>query len=152
TQSSLVDELPAHSINLICIDEGLANEPADNLDLPVDTSSVAYVIYTSGSTGKPKGVRVAHRAVVNFLTSMSNQPGLSAEDILLAVTTLSFDIAALELYLPLIVGAKVVILPRETAADGEALRQALEREKATVMQATPTTWRQLLGAGWTGNR
>jgi amino acid adenylation domain-containing protein len=152
TQSVLVDELPAHDTQIVRIDADLVKDSADNLDLPVDTSGVAYVIYTSGSTGKPKGVRVPHRAVVNFLTSMASQPGICADDILLAVTTPSFDIAVLELFLPLIVGAKIVISHRETAADGEALRQALEREEATMMQATPTTWRQLLGAGWKGNR
>ncbi len=78
----------------------------------------AYVIYTSGSTGKPKGVVVPHRAVVNFLTSMAREPGLTADDVLVAVTTLSFDIAVLELQLPLTVGATVVIASREEAIDG----------------------------------
>jgi amino acid adenylation domain-containing protein len=112
----------------------------------------AYVIYTSGSTGKPKGVVVPHRAAVNFLTSMWREPGLTLNDVLLAVTTLSFDIAVLELQLPLTLGATVVVASREDAADGRALMALLEGHAATVMQATPTTWRMLLQAGWNGSQ
>jgi len=112
----------------------------------------AYVIYTSGSTGTPKGVQVPHRAVVNFLTSMAHAPGLAASDRLAAVTTLSFDIAVLELLLPLVVGAEVVLVTRDEAMDGAALRALLERTGTTVMQATPATWRLLLTAGWPGDR
>jgi amino acid adenylation domain-containing protein len=112
----------------------------------------AYILYTSGSTGKPKGVVVPHRAVVNFLASMAHEPGLSPEDTLLAVTTLSFDIAVLELYLPLTVGAAVVIASRDQASDGEALGNLIETSGATVMQATPASWRMLLAAGWRNPR
>ncbi len=111
----------------------------------------AYVIYTSGSTGRPKGVRVPHRAVVNFLNSMRREPGMSATDRILAVTTLSFDIAVLELLLPLTVGATVVVASRESAADGQALCALLSEHGATMLQATPSTWRLLLDAGWTGS-
>ena len=110
----------------------------------------AYVIYTSGSTGKPKGVVVPHRAVVNFLVSMAREPGLGAADRLVAVTTLSFDIAVLELLLPLAVGGRVVLASRDQAVDGRALRALLETSGATVMQATPATWRLLLDADWRG--
>lgn len=110
----------------------------------------AYVIYTSGSTGTPKGVVVPHRALENFLDSMASAPGLAASDRLLAVTTLSFDIAALELLLPLCVGAEAIIASREVATDGVALRGLLESSQATVMQATPATWRMLVEAGWQG--
>jgi amino acid adenylation domain-containing protein len=112
---------------------------------------VAYVIYTSGSTGKPKGVVVPQRAVVNFLASMAREPGLGAEDVLLAVTTLSFDIAVLELLLPLAVGARSVLASRDQAVDGDALRELIEAHDVNVMQATPSTWRLLLDAGWTGD-
>src|SRR6185436_11826042 len=108
----------------------------------------AYVIYTSGSTGTPKGVAIPHRAVVNFLASMAREPGLDADDVLVAVTTLSFDIAVLELLLPLTVGATVVMATRDEAMEGRALRSLLEDHRATVMQATPVTWRLLLEAGW----
>ncbi len=110
----------------------------------------AYVIYTSGSTGKPKGVAVPHQAVVNFLASMAREPGLNPGDRLAAVTTLSFDIAVLELLLPLTVGACVVLASREQATDGQALRILLEESGARVMQATPASWRLLLDAGWNG--
>ena len=111
----------------------------------------AYVIYTSGSTGRPKGVVVPHRAVVNFLLSMAREPGLAPSDRLLAVTTLSFDIAVLELLLPLAVGAQIVMASRDEAMDGQALHALLLSSQATVMQATPSTWRMLLEAGWQGS-
>lgn len=108
----------------------------------------AYVIYTSGSTGAPKGVAVPHRAVVNFLHSMARQPGLAAGERLLAVTTLSFDIAVLELMLPLVVGAHIVLATRAQASDGRALRELLDTSQADVLQATPSSWRLLIEAGW----
>src|SRR5690606_19576216 len=114
------------------------------------SQNLAYVIYTSGSTGKPKGVQIPHQAVVNFLLSMQREPGLTAEDHLLSVTTLSFDIAVLELYLPLITGATVTLVPRTVAYDGHLLAQNIASSGATVMQATPVTWRMLLDAGWAG--
>ena len=94
--------------------------------------NLAYVIYTSGSTGKPKGVQIAHETAVNFLESMRCEPGLSAEDHLLAVTTLSFDIAVLELFLPLISGARVTIASRETAMDGNRLQRLLAQRSHKV--------------------
>lgn len=114
-----------------------------------DHDTTAYVIYTSGSTGKPKGVCVPHGAVVNFLASMAREPGLSPSDRLVAVTTTSFDIAVLELFVPLAVGAHVVLASREAASDGDALARLLRGSRATVMQATPSTWRMLRDAGWT---
>ena len=115
-------------------------------------SDRAYVIYTSGSTGKPKGVEVLHRGVVNFLNSMRRRPGLSSADTLLAVTTLSFDIAGLELLLPLVVGARVVIAAPGDVIDFTALARLIEQSGATVMQATPTTWRGLIESGWKGGQ
>jgi amino acid adenylation domain-containing protein len=111
----------------------------------------AYTIFTSGSTGRPKGVQVPHRALVNFLLAMAERPGLKPSDTLLAVTTLSFDIAALELLLPLTVGARVVVADRETASDGARLAAEIERVGATVLQATPATWRMLIESGWNGS-
>ncbi len=114
---------------------------------PHDT---AYVIYTSGSTGRPKGVAVPHGALVNFLWSMRQTPGLTAGDVMAAVTTISFDIAALELYLPLLVGARIELVPRATAGNGRALAHLLATSGATVLQATPSTWRMLMEADWPG--
>ena len=130
----------------------LAGEDASNLPALSEPEDLAYVIYTSGSTGRPKGVEVPHGALVNLLASMQREPGLTAADVLVAVTTLSFDIAGLELWLPLITGARVVVASRETATDGRRLAALLQQTGATVLQATPATWRLLLEAGWAGKR
>jgi len=120
---------------------------------PLDPTpdNLAYVLYTSGSTGKPKGVEISHSAVVNFLLSMQRAPGFMATDTLLAVTTLSFDIAGLELYLPLVSGGKVVIASRDDTVDPRRLMERMRDSACTVMQATPATWRALVQAGWSGS-
>ncbi|MFJ4187796.1 amino acid adenylation domain-containing protein [Kitasatospora sp. NPDC089509] len=130
--------------------QGGAQLPAAPIDRS-DPDAAAYVIYTSGSTGLPKGVRVGHRALVNFLWTMARYPGFGSADSLLALTTVCFDIAGLELYLPLVRGGTVEVLPAAEAADGFALRQRIERSRPTVLQATPTTWQMLLAAGWAGD-
>ena len=155
TQSKLVGKLPPHSARVVCLDsdwEEIALHSNENPSSTVSPNNLAYVIYTSGSTGKPKGVQICHQSVVNFLTFMRLTPGLTQQDIFLAVTTISFDIAALELYLPLIVGAKIVLATYKTAADGSQLLEKLIKSGATVMQATPATWRLLLATGWQGTR
>ncbi|RKH33762.1 amino acid adenylation domain-containing protein [Corallococcus praedator] len=148
TQQSLVASLPSTTVKPLLLEDTASQPESAPPALDVSPEEVAYVIYTSGSTGKPKGVRVPHRAVVNFLGTMQEAPGLTAQDVLLAVTTLSFDIAVLELFLPLTTGAQVVLASRETASDGALLKAALESNGVTVMQATPSTWRLLLEAGW----
>ncbi len=110
----------------------------------------AYVIFTSGSTGTPKGVEVTHGALSNLLISMRDKPGFSERDVLLAVTTIAFDIAALELFLPLIAGGKLVISPSEVASNPLLLGPLIDATSATVVQATPATWRGLMDAGWQG--
>ncbi|HZI18002.1 MAG TPA: amino acid adenylation domain-containing protein, partial [Pyrinomonadaceae bacterium] len=117
----------------------------------VSGESLAYLIYTSGSTGLPKGVQVSHGALINFLYSMQREPGFGPADSLMAVTSLSFDIAGLELYLPLLAGGRVVLAGRQTATDAAALAEAMREHRVTVMQATPTTWRMLVEAGWGGD-
>jgi amino acid adenylation domain-containing protein len=151
TQKDLVQKFSAYNGRFVCLDsETLSEQGVENCHRTATPDNLAYVIYTSGSTGKPKGVQICHRSVVNFLISMKSSPGLTPEDTVLAVTTISFDIAALELYLPLIVGARLVLASRETAQDGYKLRSTLESKAITVMQATPATWRLLLEAGWQG--
>jgi len=116
-----------------------------------DSNRLAYVLYTSGSTGRPKGVEIPHSAVVNFLLSMQREPGFTAKNTILAVTTLSFDIAGLELYLPLLSGGRLVIASREDAYDPARLARKMADCQCDVMQATPATWRALIGAGWRGS-
>ena len=111
---------------------------------------LAYLLYTSGSTGQPKGVPIRHRSLTNLLWAMAQQPGLQAQDTLLAVTTLAFDIAALELFLPLIVGARLVIAARDCLSDPQRLIALMRQHSVTAMQATPATWRLLIDNGWVG--
>jgi amino acid adenylation domain-containing protein len=115
--------------------------------LPPHADSTAYVIFTSGSTGTPKGVSISHRSLTNFLCSMAREPGFASDDVIVAVTTISFDIAGLELYLPLICGGSVVIADRSQVEDGFALVRLINESAATVLQATPTLWQMLVEAG-----
>jgi amino acid adenylation domain-containing protein len=126
----------------------LNTQPVVGPDAGVTGNNLLYVLYTSGSTGQPKGVQIAHHNVVNFLYSMQKKPGMAPSDKLLAVTTISFDIAGLELFLPLISGAQIVLVDAATAKDGAALLDVIRKEKITTMQATPYTWRIMLEAGW----
>jgi amino acid adenylation domain-containing protein len=112
---------------------------------------LAYVTYTSGSTGKPKGVQVSHRSVVNCLHSLGERLRFTDREILIAVTTISFDISVLELFLPLAVGGEVVVASRKEATDGRELARRLKSTSATALQATPSTWRILMEAGWEGS-
>ena len=128
----------------------IAGAPTASPDLEVAPDELAYVIYTSGSTGRPKGVEVEHRNLVAFLEAMKQEPGLRAGETLLAVTTPSFDIAGLELWLPLSVGGKVLIASRQDTLDGKRLAELLEEHAVSMLQATPATWRLMLGTGWEG--
>ncbi len=155
TQASLKSTVPADDTRKIILDasrENINRESAETPARTIKSTDLAYAIYTSGSTGKPKGVQIPHGALLNFLLSMAERPGLGRDDVLLAVTTLSFDIAGLEIYLPLLRGARAVIASRDVTADGIRLRRLLERSGATVMQGTPATWRLLLAAGWEHTR
>lgn len=149
TQQSLASRIPAGPWKTADIAE---TEPADEAPVigNLTPDSLAYIIYTSGSTGNPKGVEIPHCAAVNFLAAMQKEPGLAKTDRLLAVTTLSFDISLLEIYLPLLVGAETVIATREEVRDGRRLATLLEQRDIMVMQATPATWQLLLDAGWEG--
>jgi amino acid adenylation domain-containing protein/FkbH-like protein len=155
TEEAVLQMLPALASKTLRLDSDRDEIAAFAKDNPPTTASpdgLAYVLHTSGSTGKPKGVEITQRNLVNFLTSMQRQPGLTAGDTLLAVTTLSFDIAGLELYLPLITGACVVISSRTDAIDPGQLMSLIKHRQVTVMQATPSTWIMLLEAGWQGDR
>jgi amino acid adenylation domain-containing protein len=156
TEDRLRERIPGygydrHAVSVDGDRDLIAKQSADPLNAEVASHHRAYLIYTSGSTGKPKGVEIEHRSVANFLAAMRKEPGLSASDRLLSVTTLSFDIAGLELYLPLTVGATIVLASRDTATDAGQLMDLISRSRATVMQATPATWRLLVEAGWNGS-
>jgi len=149
TETALCERLPTEGRIVLCADQPreMANVDLKNRSGPDD---LAYQIYTSGSTGQPKGVQIEHRAIVNFQQNMATKPGFEANDTLLSVTTLCFDISLLEFFLPLIVGGKVVIAKQADTADGFALQQLIATHNITIMQATPATWRIMLQSGWTG--
>ncbi|MDF5728150.1 MAG: amino acid adenylation domain-containing protein, partial [Rhizonema sp. PD38] len=151
TQERLMAILPEHQAKVVCLDadwQQIVKKSEESPYNKVTPEHLAYVIYTSGSTGKPKGVQILHGALVNFLNAMRLNVDLSQKDTLLSVTTLSFDIAALELYVPLIVGARLVLVSREVATDGTELLKRLSSSGATIMQATPATWQLLLASRW----
>ena len=153
-QRSSSSQLPDVATPMILLDKesgSINKQPDTTPQRRALQDDLAYIIYTSGSTGKPKGVQVQHRSLTNLLCSMRRRPGLSAEDTLVSVTTVSFDIAALEMFLPLMVGAKIVLARENEIADGASLLQLLRLHQATVMQATPVTWQILLAAGWNGD-
>ncbi|MDF5730971.1 MAG: condensation domain-containing protein, partial [Rhizonema sp. PD38] len=150
TQQALLEKLPDIHGRIVYLDSDWQNGYSSNPNTNVCAENLAYAIYTSGSTGRPKGVQISHGAVVNFLSTMSAQPGMVSSDVLVAVTTITFDIAALELFLPLSIGASVV-LTRDMIADGGQSAAALATSRATVMQGTPATWRALMQAGFLGN-
>lgn len=155
TEQKFVETLSVPDLRLICLDTEsrklrVKNEKSPRL--PAGPENLAHVIYTSGSTGRPKGAMIQHSSLLNLLQSMAEEMRIESSDVLLAVATISFDIAGLELLMPLITGATVVIASRAVARDPKRLAQSLEESKATVMQATPATWRMLVQSGWTGQR
>lgn len=155
TSTDLSDRFDAHVCRVLCLDreeERIAQEAHHNLGPIATPRDLAYILYTSGSTGQPKGVEIPHRALVNFLWSIRQEPGCSAHDVMLSVTTISFDIFGLELYVPLLAGACVEIAGRSVAMDGRQLRSLCETVQPTIMQATPATWRMLVEAGWQGSK
>jgi amino acid adenylation domain-containing protein len=150
TEASVIGRLPPSYARLVLYDD--RGDPHAAPDVAVGPRSLAYVLYTSGSTGKPKAVEIEHRSVVNLLAAVQRDLRLGVDDNLLAVTTLSFDIAALELFLPLVTGARLTIATSEESADPSRLMEALGRHRCTVMQATPATWRGMIACGWQGHR
>lgn len=155
SEDEISKSLPENSARVICLDkewDSISKMSAEAPDIKTTGADLAYLIYTSGSTGKPKGVQIEQHSLKNFLCSMAQKIGMSASDTLLAVTTLSFDIAGLEMYLPLICGAKIVIARREEVIDGKRLIELIKNNNITVMQATPATWRLLEEDGWQGTK
>ncbi|ERN42084.1 non-ribosomal peptide synthase domain protein/amino acid adenylation domain protein [Rubidibacter lacunae KORDI 51-2] len=152
SQSQLSHLLPDYQGQRLYLDEPLPEPVAVDEKAPstLRPENLAYVIYTSGSTGQPKGVQITHRGVVNSLQAQSERLGLTQDDCLLAVASICFDISVLDLFLPLIVGARIVVASREMALDGRLLAEQLDTQQITYLQATPATWRLLLLADWSG--
>ncbi len=155
THRNLEKNLPVQPASVVRLDSDwgeIAKQGIDDLKSEdAGPGDLAYVLYTSGSTGKPKGVGIPHSAVTNFLSSMQREPGFTATDSLLAVTTLSFDIAGLEIYLPLISGGSVVIASYDDSHDPARLMELIRNSHCSMLQATPATWRALIDAGWSGS-
>lgn len=154
TDTAIKDTLPLNKAKIICIDEQwkqISEQSAGKPENRAKSDNLAYVIYTSGSTGNPKGVQIEHHALTNFLLSMGTNTNICEKDRLLAVTTLSFDIAGLEMLLPLVAGATVVMAGRDEVIDGEKLIALMDKHDISIMQATPATWRMLVEAQWQGN-
>ena len=150
-RSAMAGFLPEQGARLLLLDgEDLAREESGNLGLTALPDNLAYVLFTSGSTGRPKGVQISHRALVNLLVSMGRLLPAFAGEPLISVTTLSFDIACMEIFLPLISGGRVLLASREITTDGTLLAAEIERTATRAMLATPATWRLLLDAGWQG--
>ncbi|WP_291141043.1 non-ribosomal peptide synthetase [Flavobacterium sp. UBA7680] len=150
TSKTLFASLPSWPLTLFIEDamESLNHYDASPLSSIVNPDNMAYILYTSGSTGNPKGVPITHKNLVNLLCSMAIEPGISENDRLLSITTISFDIAGLELYLPLIKGAALILADQETARDGRLLLELVKKGNISFLQATPTTWSMLLDSGW----
>jgi amino acid adenylation domain-containing protein len=151
TQENLRQSLPAFSGAVVSLDDkSWTSNSRDNLAVAVQPDNLAHVIYTSGSTGRPKGVEIPRGALTNLLWLARDWFGLTADDRLLAVTTVSFDLAGVDMWLPLLVGARIVVASREEAADGARMREQIDRHGITFLQATPVTSRLLIEADWEG--
>jgi amino acid adenylation domain-containing protein len=153
SELSMAGNLPETNSRVILLDDKKEYSLESSENLPYGNSTnPAYILYTSGSTGKPKGVQIKHHSVINLVCSMSKSLQVTSQDILLAETTISFDIAEMEMYLPLFAGAKLVIAAEGTAMNVELLKSKIDETNATLFQATPVTFRMLLLSGWKGKQ
>ena len=147
----LAGRLPNFRGKLVLLDwDVLEQYPKTNQPVPVSGNDLAYVIYTSGSTGQPKGVMIPRRALNNLLWSMRDWFQFGPRDVLLALTTIAFDIAGVDLWLPLLAGACVLMVDRGTTMDARLLQDAIQRESVTFLQCTPASWKLLIDSAWLG--
>ncbi|WP_133054867.1 non-ribosomal peptide synthetase, partial [Niastella populi] len=154
TEEKISTSVDTSRVTLMYLHSLVADDRVNNaiVNDAVPTEDTAYIIYTSGSTGKPKGIAISHRSVVNFLTSMQQQPGMKAGELLFAVTTISFDIAVLELFLPLLSGGCVYVAGVGTLSDPQRIIAKLQQVKPAVIQATPAFYQMLFESGWQGQK
>jgi amino acid adenylation domain-containing protein len=154
TQERFLGVIDPKRAQVVCMDRDwpqIAERPVDPLGIEIDPEATAYVIYTSGSTGRPKGVLTPHRAVANLLAYMRETPGMTEDDVVASVATQAVDLPVPDYYLTLMVGARLVMVPRDVTMDGVDLADWMARTGATIMAATPTTWQLLVDAGWKGS-
>jgi len=148
TQDFLLERIPvpAGVTHLVLNQRGdwLLGYPTTNPALTCHPEQLAYTLYTSGSTGKPKGVMIDHGALANFVASIARSPGIARADRMLSLTTFSFDIFGLEIYVPLSHGACIVMTPAAMQHDPDALLALVRQQRISVLQATPSTWRILM--------
>lgn len=157
TEQILMEKLPSacNNMTVVFVDNDIDFQLTGNVNIEKRSNSVdslAYIIYTSGSTGKPKGVRITHRSVVNFLQSMQLKPGIAPADLVLASTTISFDISVLEIFFPLVSGASTAIIDHDITSDPMKLIQVISEIRPTIIQGTPSMWRILISSGWKGSK
>ncbi len=154
TQEKYLGTIDSGSSSVICVDRDwpqIARRPSDPLRIDVDPDDRAYIIYTSGSTGRPKGVETTHRGVSNLLAYMRHWPGTTADDVIVSVATHAVDLPVPDFYLTLVVGARLVLVPRDATMDGVELADWMARTEATSIAATATTLQLLIDADWKGS-
>jgi amino acid adenylation domain-containing protein len=151
TQSALTGDLPSTNAEVILVDDRskYLTESEENLSFG-NSGKAAFILYTSGSTGKPKGVMVKHHSTVNAVAAITKLMDVSSEDILLSATTFTFDVAEMEMYLPLFNGARLVVASQETVQDIDRLKARIKDSGATLFLATPVTFKMLILSSWEG--
>lgn len=154
TEEELKERLSTNFSFPIVLIEDIISLRNDSLDknlierVMLDKEDLVYIIYTSGSSGYPKGVKIPHRALVNLILAFGEILNFKHSDKLLAITTISFDIAALEIFLPLCQGSCLVLAKDQMVLDGYAVKHLIENEKISCMQATPSVWQVLMNTDW----
>ena len=154
THKVLLNKLPKFEGKVICLEKvqkSIEKASRDNPNCNICAQDLAYVIYTSGSTGKPKGIAIPHYTVVDHHMAMRDKIGFTKDDVIFAVASVAFDPSVQDFFLPLFLGAKTIIAGQDTVVDGFLLKEELDQTRPTIMQATPSTWRMLLMAGWQGS-
>lgn len=147
TQEKLLSRFSALSIPVVCLDncwQDLSQLSTANLASGVNPHSLAYLIYTSGSTGKPKGVMIQHQSLVNFIQGVLAEYGTNPSDRVLQFTSISFDVAAEEIYSCLSCGATLVLRTDEMLTSLTTFIQKCRDWQVTVLYPPTAYWHQLV--------